>query len=45
VPVEVSDDEATLHARIQAVEHQLYPEVVSAFARGKIRVSGREVSW
>lgn len=45
VSVEVDDDEATLHARIQMVEHELFPEVVSAFVRGKIGVSGREVSW
>lgn len=45
VPVESGDDEASLHARIQSVEHRLYPEVVSAFVRGKIKVSGREVMW
>jgi phosphoribosylglycinamide formyltransferase 1 len=45
VSVEPGDDEADLHRRIQAVEHDLYPAVVSAFARGKIKVSGREVIW
>lgn len=45
VSVEPGDDEAALHRRIQEVEHELYPEVVSAFVRGKIRVSGREVIW
>lgn len=43
VPVEAGDDEAVLHSRIQVVEHELYPEVVSAFARGRISVDGREV--
>lgn len=45
VPVESGDDESSLHARIQLVEHCLYPEVVSGFVRGKIKVSGREVIW
>ena len=39
------DDEAELHARIQKVEHDLYPRAVSAFARGKLSVSGRVVRW
>jgi len=45
VPVEPGDDEATLHSRIQAVEHELYPQVVAAFVRGEISVDGREVRW
>ena len=43
-PVRVNgdDDSETLHSRIQEVEHDLYPEVVAAFARGDIHVeSGR----
>ena len=46
-PVEVAadDTEATLQARIQALEHKLYPEVVDAFARGLITVDGRTVRW
>lgn len=43
VPVLDSDDEASLHARIQAVEHRLYPEVVGSFARGELIVEGRRV--
>lgn len=43
VPVLPDDDEASLHARIQAVEHRLYPEVVAAFARGELVVDGRRV--
>lgn len=40
VPVLTGDDESTLHARIQAVEHRLYPEVVVWYARE--RLSTRE---
>ena len=36
VPVLPDDDDATLHARIQEVEHRIYPEVVDALARGQI---------
>ncbi len=43
VPVFASDDEASLHARIQEVEHRLYPEVVGSFARGELDVQGRRV--
>ena len=44
-PVAVADDdtEATLHARIQAVEHQLYPKVVADFAAGRLVVVDRHV--
>ena len=46
-PVRVwpDDDEERLHARIQKVEHDLYPRAVSAFARGRLSVSGRVVRW
>jgi phosphoribosylglycinamide formyltransferase-1 len=46
-PVEVSEDDdvASLHARIQAVEHKLYPECIEAAARGRLRVEGRKVIW
>lgn len=37
------DDEATLHARIQEVEHRLLPEVVQALAVGSLGVAGRRV--
>ena len=37
------DDEETLHARLRAVEHRLYPQVVGAFARGEFIVDGRRV--
>ena len=44
-PVEVlaGDDEATLHARIQRVEHRLLPAVVGDLARGRLVVEGRAV--
>lgn len=45
VPVLAGDTEATLHARIQAEEHRLYPEVLAALATGRIRVEGNRVSW
>lgn len=43
VPVLPDDDEASLHARIQRVEHRLYPEIVGAFGRGELVVDGRRV--
>lgn len=33
VPIFPHDDAATLHARIQVVEHQLYPEAISQYAQ------------
>lgn len=45
VTVEAGDDEATLHRRIQEVEHRLLPEVVAAFAAGELDVDGRNVVW
>lgn len=43
VRVEDDDTEDTLHARIKAVEQRLYPEVVRAFAEGRVSVEGRIV--
>ncbi len=45
VPVHSGDDAQTLHARIQEIEHVLFPEVVDAFARGEMRVVGDQVLW
>ncbi len=45
VPVLPGDSEDDLRARIQAVEHRRYPEVVDAFAAGRLRVEGRRVAW
>jgi phosphoribosylglycinamide formyltransferase-1 len=43
VPVLDEDTAATLHARIHAAEHELYPRCVAAIARGEILVQGRRV--
>lgn len=45
--VSVLDDDTseTLHGRILAAEHELYPKCVAAIARGGISVSGRRVVW
>lgn len=43
VPVLDDDTAATLHARIHAAEHELYPKCVGAIARGEILVQGRRV--
>lgn len=45
VAVNHGDDEASLHARIQQVEHRLLPRVVAAFGLGELRVEGRHVMW
>ncbi len=45
VPVLDDDTAATLHQRIHAAEHQLYPRCVAALARGEIMVQGRRVVW
>jgi phosphoribosylglycinamide formyltransferase-1 len=41
VEVREDDDVASLHARIQAQEHQLLPLAVRAFAEGRVRIEGR----
>ncbi len=43
VAVLPGDNEQSLHERIQAEEHLLYPAVVRAFAAGDVAVAGREV--
>jgi len=45
VPILDGDTPETLHQRIQAAEHELYPAVVAGLARGEITVSGRRVRW
>ena len=45
VPVLDDDTAETLHQRIQAAEHALYPQCVAAIARGEIAVRGRRVVW
>ena len=43
VPVLDDDTAESLHARIHAAEHELYPKCVAAIARGEIVVQGRRV--
>lgn len=43
VPVLPDDTVDTLHARIQAVEHRLLPQVVQAICAGRVHVEGRHV--
>lgn len=45
VVVRAGDDEESLHRRIQAEEHRIYPEVMAGLARGEITVEGRHVQW
>ena len=45
VPVLDNDTPETLHQRIHAAEHELYPKCVAAIARGEIEVRGRRVIW
>jgi phosphoribosylglycinamide formyltransferase-1 len=43
--VRVRDDDtpASLHARVQAVEHRLLPDAVRAFCAGQLKTEGRHV--
>ncbi len=43
VPVLDHDTPETLHQRIQAAEHELYPKCVAAIARGGVQLQGRRV--
>ncbi|HAO78916.1 MAG TPA: phosphoribosylglycinamide formyltransferase [Verrucomicrobia subdivision 3 bacterium] len=45
VPVFENDTPESLHRRIHAAEHELYPQCVVALARGEISVAGRRVIW
>ena len=40
-----NDTPESLHQRIHAAEHELYPKCVGAIAGGKISVAGRRVVW
>jgi phosphoribosylaminoimidazolecarboxamide formyltransferase/IMP cyclohydrolase len=44
VPIMSGDDEATLHARIQAVEHRLLPWAVAFLNSGALSVEGRSTT-
>ena len=43
VPVLDTDDEESLHNRIQVEEHKLYPEAIKWFAQGRLKIEGRKV--
>jgi len=43
VPVLDDDTPESLHQRIHAAEHELYPRCVAAIARGEVLVQGRRV--
>lgn len=43
VPVLETDTTQTLHQRIHAAEHELYPKCLEAIASGRVRVVGRTV--
>jgi phosphoribosylglycinamide formyltransferase-1 len=45
VPVLPGDDQSTLSARIQKVEHEVYPRVVSAFIAGRLQIAEGRVVW
>jgi phosphoribosylglycinamide formyltransferase 1 len=45
VPVLDHDTPDTLHHRIHAAEHELYPRCLAALARGEIQIRGRQVLW
>jgi phosphoribosylglycinamide formyltransferase-1 len=42
VPVRDGDTPATLHQRIQQVEHELYPKTIAAWVRGEVRERERK---
>jgi phosphoribosylglycinamide formyltransferase 1 len=44
VPVMDDDTPETLHQRIHAAEHELYPRCVAALAAGQVQVRGRRVA-
>jgi len=45
VPILDDDSPDSLHRRIQLVEHELYPSVIGALARGEVSLKGRRVMW
>jgi phosphoribosylglycinamide formyltransferase-1 len=44
VPVLADDTEETLSARVTAMEHKLFPQVVHALVQGRVTLAGRHVS-
>lgn len=45
VSVSDTDTAETLHQKIHAAEHELYPQCIAAIARGEISITGRRVRW
>lgn len=45
VPVLDDDTEASLHARIQRVEHRLLPAAIQAFCHDRLQIDGRQVRF
>jgi phosphoribosylglycinamide formyltransferase 1 len=45
VPVLDNDTAESLHKRIHAAEHELYPKCVAAIAQREVSVQGRRVIW
>lgn len=43
VPVLDTDTAESLHERIHAAEHMLYPQCVAALSRGELKITGRRV--
>ncbi|MBW3658724.1 MAG: phosphoribosylglycinamide formyltransferase, partial [Actinobacteria bacterium] len=43
VEIREDDDEASLHERIKAVEHELFPHCVKLLCQGRLTVAGRHV--
>jgi phosphoribosylglycinamide formyltransferase-1 len=43
VPIEPTDTEEMLAARILVEEHRLYPEAIRLFAEGRLQIQGRRV--
>ena len=43
VPVFDTDDDESLHNRIQVEEHKLYPKVIKWYAQGRLKIEGRKV--
>jgi phosphoribosylglycinamide formyltransferase-1 len=43
VAVRSEDTAASLHARVQQVEHRVLPDAVRAFCAGRLKIEGRHV--
>ena len=44
IPVASDDTPETLAAKVQQLEHELYPEAIGLFAQGKISIDGRHIT-